>query len=198
MSRPRGLLATLFAALALGACGSDSEPHTETSRPIERLDSLPRLPAGWGVHVNPSGGFAFALPPGWQARDSGTYTVVRSFDRLVAVSVGADRTREALTLPLGEFATRTLLALQGFEGELDPSEPRQLPHRYDAVAVEAEGTAERSGVAQRVQLVVMRRGGLATITVAIAANAIPAATPSELIAERMVETLRSRPVGGGV
>jgi hypothetical protein len=197
MRWPQALLATLLAALALAACGSDSDPAEDPApRPAESVDPLPRLEEGWRPHLNPAGGFAFGLPPGWKASDRGTATLVRSFDRLAVVSISADRTREALELPLGEFASRALAARPGYEDPLKGSKPREFEHRYDAAAVRARGIAESSGVEQRIALIVLRRGKLATFTAVIGVNARPAGAASGAIAEHMVETLRSRPVGG--
>lgn len=197
MSRTAALLAALLVALAFGGCGSDS-----TSVPPPRAEEppgvLPRLAPGWKPHVNSFGGFAFGLPPGWEARNRGTATAVTSYDRLAAVSISADRTREALELPLEDFATRALAARSGYEDALNPGEPQEFEHRYAGVVAEAEGVAESTGVEQRVEAIVLRRSKLVTITIVIAVNALPEGVPSEAIAERMVETLRTRPVGAGV
>ena len=198
MSRPNPLFAALLVAFALGGCGLDPDSPEPGQRPVESVDLLAPLPPGWKAHVNSDGGFAFALPPGWDAQNRGSSTLVRSYDQLAVVSISADRTREALELPLEAFATRALAARPGYEEALRPSEPRELQHRYASVVVEAQGTAKGSGVAQQVELVVLRRSKLVTLTVVIAVNASPEGEPSELIAERIVETLRSRPTGGGV
>jgi len=198
VTRPAALVAGLAAAfaVALGGCGSDSASDP-APRPAETFDELPPL-AGWKPHVNSSAGFAFGLPPGWEARNRGTATGVTSLDQLAVVTISADRTREALELPLEEFASRTLAARPGYERALSPNEPQGFEHPYAGVAVEAEGVAKGTGVAQRVEVVVLRRSKLVTLTAVIAVNASPAGAPSAVIAERMVATLRSRPIGGGV
>lgn len=193
------LRATLVAALLplwlpAAGCGSDAEdtdPEPPPPRP-ETAHQVPDLPDGWKVHVNRAGGFAFGLPPGWRARDRGTSTLVRSLDRLVAVSIVPDRTRDAIETPLDEFARRALIALPGFEGELEPSRERRFRHRYQGIRVEARARAARTGVRQHVQLVVLRRGRQATLTVVIAAS-VRGGEAGEGVAERMVRTLRSRP-----
>lgn len=195
--KPRASAALILAALALVAgCGGETEDEgpERMLRLPETADPLPKLPARWEPHLNRSGGFAFGLPPGWDIRDSGISSLVRSFDRLVAVSITPDRTSQALELPLEDFATRTLAALPVFDGEVDAGPARRIPHRYRALRIEATGTAAESGLRQRIQLIVVRRERRATFTVVIAASADRRARPSERLAERVVETLRSRPV----
>jgi hypothetical protein len=53
----------------------------------------------------------------------------------------------------------------------------------------------RTGVEQQVRLLVLRRDSIVTFTIVVAVNVKPAARPSERLAERMVRTLRSRPIG---
>ena len=188
--------AALALAVLAPGCGGDDEDEgaSEPPRPAETVDQVPDLPPRWEVHVNRAGGFAFGLPPGWKADDRRGSTVVRSFDRLVVVQITSDRTTEALETPLDEFATRALAALPGFEHKLEPSEPRKAKHRYEAVAVTATGKAAKSGVPERVRLIVLRRDRLVTFTVVIAANRARPAGASEAVAMALVRTLRSRPV----
>jgi hypothetical protein len=182
-------------AIALAGCGGSEAPEPEP-RPVEPADPLPDLPSGWRVHANPAGGYAFGLPRGWRARDRGTTTEVRSFDRLAAIAFTADRTGEALALDPAEFATRTAAATAGFEEPLDPGEPSAFEHRYEAAEVEATGTNARTGVEQDVSVIALRRDRLAVLTATIFANATPGARRADAIADRVVGTLRSRPVVG--
>ncbi len=190
------LVVAAIVALVWAGCGdADGDEPQPPARPPETVDRVPDLPARWKVHVNGADGFAFGLPPGWKADDRSGSTLVRSYDRLVAVSITADRTNDALDTPLEPFATRALVTLPGFEDQLEPGETRRFEHRYQGVAVAGTGTAVKSGVRQRLKLIVLRRDSLVTFTVVIAANRSEAAGASEAIAERLVRTLRSRPVG---
>ena len=197
MSRRAALLATLLAGFALPACGSDSEPRSDPPRRVESSDRLPPLPAGWRPFANRFGGYAFGLPPGWEAKRRGTATDVSSFDGLAKLSISADRTGDAVELPIEDFAVRVLAARPGYEEPIEPGEPREFEHPYAGAVVEAEGVAiaEGTGVAQRVEVIVLRRPQLVNLTIVIAANAIPEGLRSAWIAERLVETMRSRPVG---
>lgn len=194
-----GALAAL--AVALSGCDDDSDDTATTTttttpqpRPEETFQEVPDLPPGWKVHANRAGGFALGVPPGWKPDDRQGSTQVRSFDRLVAVSITPDRTVEGLEIPLEDFATRTLAALPGFEGELDPGPSRRFKHRYNGNEVRAAGKADETGVRQQVRVVVLRRDEIVTFTAVMAVNAKPAAHASERLAERILGTVRSRPI----
>src|SRR5688572_20394655 len=96
-SAPERAIASLAAlcVLAFGACGEDDEP-APPQRPRETVDKLPELPPDWKPYVNRQVGFAIGRPPGWRAEHRGGSTLLRSPDRLVAVSISADRTLEAV------------------------------------------------------------------------------------------------------
>jgi hypothetical protein len=182
-------------------CDDDAEspaPEPEpppAPRPVETRHEVPDLPGGWKAQVNQAGGFALGVPPGWKAADRGISTSVRSFDRLVAVSITPDRTAAALEIPLKDFATRALAALPGFERELEPGPDRRFRGRYRGIEVRGTGTAAESGVRQRVRLVVLRRDAIVTFTIVVASSTRPSARASENLAERMLRTLRSQPIG---
>ena len=186
---------TIVSASLLAGCDdeSDEPPPEPAPRPPETVHELPELPDRWGEQLNRAGGFALGVPPGWRARNQGISTIVRSFDRLAAVSITPDRTAEANDVALPDFATRALVALPGFEEDPSPRGEGSYAHRYAGFEARASGTATGSGVEQRLRLVVLRRGRLVTFTVVIAANA-HGGRASERIAERVVRTIRSRPV----
>lgn len=191
-----GTLAAL-AALTLAACGGGddgAEPEPEP-RPVEVAHKLPKLKRGWEPHLNRRAGIAIGEPPGWTTRDRGTTTVLRSPDKLIAITITADRTDDALDIPLEQFAARTFAALPGFEGELQPSEPRRFKARYPAAQVQGRGTAADTGVRQRLRVVVMRRKGIVTVVAVIAENARRADKVFSRNAVEAVQTIRTRPVG---
>lgn len=200
MAATRPILCVLVTlAVAIAGCDDDSDDSETTTttpapRPEETLQKVPDLPPGWTVHANRPGGFALGVPPGWEANDRGTATRVRSFDRLVAVSITPERTAEGLAIPLEDFARRTVGALRGFKEELDPGPSHRFKHRYQAVEVRAAGKA-KTGVREQVRVFVLRRDEIVTFTAVMAVNAKPSARPSEGLAERMLDTLRSRPPG---
>jgi hypothetical protein len=202
--RSRGLAVLVALALAVAGCGGDdSEDESPPPPPKERIETvhkLPKLPDDWKRYENRRGGFVVGLPPGWKApdRDRGPTSLIRSYDRLVAISISPDRASDALDLDLEEFATRALEALPGLEVDLSrPSPPKPYEHRYEAVRTTVEGKGSESGVRQRISLIVLRRDALVTFTVVIAASTDKRAQPSERLANKVVATLRSRPPSAG-
>ncbi len=203
--RPRGgLVAGLAAAFALvglpgcdgGGDSSDSTASTTTTTPpprtVETVDRSGDLPDGWSRFESGRGGFVVGIPRGWKAERRGRNALIRSYDRLVALSIASNRSLEAQSIALDEFATRTASALHGFQRPVNPSRPHPFEHRYDAVQVRATAT-EKSGVRERLRIVVLRRQDLVTFTAVLAANAKHGSGPAEDLALRVLDTLRSRP-----
>jgi hypothetical protein len=194
------LIAATVAAVGCGGGGGDeTQPPPPPKERVETVDKLPNLPDRWKRYENRRGGFVVGLPPGWKAsdRDRGPTSLIRSYDRLVAISISPDRTDEALGIDLDEFAARATAALPGLEGAAQPSDPKPYKHRYSAVQSTLEARDAESGVNERVSLIVIRRDHLVTFTVVIAANADRRARSSERLAREVVATLRSRPPSSG-
>jgi hypothetical protein len=184
------------AALAAGAAGcgdGDEEPRVTTL--VESAEPLPQLPKDWTVHHNEDAGFAIGVPPGWKARDRGITTELRSPEALAAVSVAADRTREVIDAPLAEVATATISAPIPKLRDVEPGDPRPFRHSYDAVALRATGASVREDFRQRLLLVILRREDIVTFTVLAAHNAEEHRRFYEGEIERMIRSLRSRPIG---
>ena len=194
----------LLAVGATAACGEKPEPEIAEAPPaVERAEALPELPAGWKELKNRAQGFALGLPPGWRqgarclrsSREEGTASVLCSPDRLLTLSIAADRTDEALELDPSTFARRALAGLAGSYRRFEEREPRPFRAHYPGAIASATGVARRSGVEQELSLVVLRRDGVANFTAAIAANAKRATPAHTALAERALRTLRSGPVG---
>jgi hypothetical protein len=189
----RGLawLAALCIVVALGACGEDDEP-APTERPRETVDKLPELRPGWKPYVNRRVGFAIGRPPGWRATHRGASTLLRSPDHLVAVSISADRTLEAVEFPLDDYVERAAEALPRFK-HLKVGRPRPFRDEYPAQAVGAAGV--KDGVRQRMLFIALRRRGVVTYPLLVARNAEKRSGYYYDEALRIVRTLRGRPVG---
>lgn len=192
------LALSLVLTLAGAGCGgSDDESTTTTTTtpkppPKETRDPLPERPEEWERYVNERGGYALLLPRGWEADADGPQALIRSYDRLVAISIAPDRTADGLATPIADYATNTADRLRGFKHGFDAKGQRPLKHRYDAVEVYGSGES-RDGVEQKASVIVLRRERIGTLTVVLAANAKPAARESVRIARRAVDTLRTRP-----
>jgi hypothetical protein len=182
-------------ALPLGGCdvGEKDEPPPA---PVEKADPLPKLPDRWSRHSNPKLGFAIGVPPQWSASDRRRSSLFRSPNRLVAVSVSADRSEGGLAVPIDEFADRVTKALPDLRG-LKAKRPRPFRARYDAVAVTATAKSKKGGVPQRLLVVVERREPFATYTVVVAANAKQGSGAHRDEVLRMVRSLRGRPARPG-
>ena len=190
--------AALLIAVALAGCGGDDESSSTTTTtapeppPKETRDALPDRPQDWEPYANAQGGYALLLPRGWEAEADGPQTLIRSFDRLVAISIAPDRSQAARETAIEDYATNTADELRGFEEGFEGKGMRPFEHRYEGVEVFGTGTS-RDGVDQKASVIVLRRDEVATLTVVLAANARPGARESVRIAERAISTLRTRP-----
>jgi hypothetical protein len=185
------LVAVLISVLALLLAGCDVAERDEPApAPRETADPLPKLPKRWSRHVNRRLGFAIGVPPRWSAGDRRRSSLFRSPDRLVAVSVSADRTEGGLSLPIEEFARRVTKALPDLK-RLRAERPRPFRARYDAAAVTATARLH-GGLRQRLLVVVQRREPFVTFTAVVAANAKQGARAHRDEVVRMLRSLRGR------
>ena len=202
--------AVTVAAVALGSlaagCGGDGNDESPKAPAAEQetAEHVESLPRGWTIARNPALGFELGQPPGWhdgekclrKGADRRTVTVMCSPDRLVTMSVSADRTDEAFQIDAGEFAARTMSGLgDGYRGGLEPGTQKPFKGHYPGAVVTAKGTAAGTGVDQDVAVVVLRRDSAANFTAVIAANADKPTDPAVKYAEHALRTLRSQPVG---
>ena len=214
------LVAALALAIGAAACGGDDEAESPTGETTsadgggtrtdaagpepetEKVDRPAELPAEWTREINRDAGFSIGLPPGWTSNRTGggQVSVLTSPDELITISVGADRTEGALQLPLDEFAIRTAEALGSevvgadrFEN-LDVGEAAPFDHAYEAVGVRAIGDSQRTGVPERILVVVARREGQAAYVFVVRENADEPPEPEtrDTIKE-IIRSLRGRP-----
>lgn len=196
MLRRQATLAALTLVAALAACGSEDEPQPpEVERQPETVDELPKLPRGFEPDMSRINGLAQGRPPGWKATEKGVATFLIAPDKLVVMSLSADRSDEALAGDLETLAVRTFGALEGYEGQLDPSEPSPFKHEYDAYEVEGQGVSAETGVRQNLRVIVLEREGTTVVTAVIAENAREKAPGEVKQALESLRTLRTRPVG---
>ena len=190
----------LAVALMAAGCGGSGDGPSSTSTtttepappPKETRDKLPNRPKDWSRFADDRGGYALLLPRGWSAEAKGARSLIRSYDRLVAISIAPDRSQAALDTAVAAYAKNTARDLNGFKDGLKIKRTRGFDHRYDAAEVDAKGRS-RDGVDQDVQVIVLRRDDVATITAVLAANAKATSSESVRLARRAIGTLRTRP-----
>src|SRR5438874_1726529 len=120
--RPRrGAIWVSAALLALAGCGAGPTVHAHTA--AEPAQAPAALPPGWRTYRDYSSGLSNGIPRGWRGAKRGDSLLVRSPDRLVAVSVTADRTRDTLSVPLDRLTRATLAGLPGYRGRLRAGKP---------------------------------------------------------------------------
>jgi hypothetical protein len=192
--RLRAPLTIAVAGLLACGCGSKDEPAPEpVEHKEETADKLPKLDRGWEEFVNAGAGVALGRPPGWSAKEQGAVTELVAPDELVASRISIDRTDDALGLDPKAAATQTAELLPGYEKPLDPGKAKPFKHEYEGAMVEAKGVAKKSGVPQRVSVIVLERKGVAVVTAVIAENADRNSGAESKQGLEAIRTLRTRP-----
>ncbi len=179
---------------------------TTTAVKRETPQPLPKLAPRWRHYINQRAGFAIGVPPRWKIAPRRRATLLRSPDRLIAVSATADRSPAGRGGSLDAYAKRTLQGLSEGRPEPDggpalyehlrPGRARRFRDTYDAVAIPALGRGAKGGVPQRLLLVVERRDALVTYPILVASNASHRSRFAGQV-PTMLRTLRGRPPGEG-
>ena len=187
------LIAALVGLLLTG-CGDDGEPDAGDPA-SERSDAAVKPPPGWRSVVNREAGFTIAAPRSWPARSANGGTLIRSGDRLVAVTVTADRSAAGRGREPARYARETLAQLPRFEGSVEPEVRPVRGSPYESALVEGTGSVETAaGREQRVAVAAFQRPEQVTYAAVIFSN--PATPPAdERAVRRMLRTLRARRPG---
>jgi hypothetical protein len=163
--RATALLAAALVAVAFPGCGEEDEFADSPDPATERNDPPAKPPPGWHTFTNRRAGFTLSVPPGWPARARKAATLIRSNDRLVAVTVAADRSESARTTPPREYAMRTFRALPGFR-DLKPGKRGEVAHSpYPSARVDGTATLTENRQRQRITVAAFRRPGRVTYTI---------------------------------
>lgn len=183
------LAAAVVAGLAGIGCGDDDEFTGAPDPATERNDPPAKPPPGWRTFSNRRAGFTISVPPGWPARARGSATLIRSDDRLVAVSVAADRSEPARTTGARQYARRTFRALPNFK-KLKLKRTRRVERSpYMSARVDGAGTLSNRKQRQRITVAAFRRPRRVTYTVV--AFSAPAGTARAEI-DVLLASLRAR------
>ena len=184
------------AAAALAACGDDddgSDRDRITTEAVERGDPPVKPPPGWRTVRNPFAGFTISAPSTWAATTTPKRTVIRSDDRLVALSVSADRTDTGRGLSARDYARRTLRTLPKFVGVVDKKVSRVPGARYQSALLHATGTVSPSNLSQRISVAIFTRPGLVTYGVLVFRNAGVKPRFNDRTVGTMLRSLRAQP-----
>lgn len=184
------------AALALAACGDDDDTSDKdriTTEAVERGDPPVKPPAGWRTVRNPFAGFTISAPNSWAATTTPKRTVIRSDDRLVAVSISADRTAPGRGLSARDYARRTIRTLPKFVGVVEKGVSRVPGSRYQSALLHATGTVSPSNLSQRISVAIFTRPGLVTYGVLVFRNAGVKPRFNDRTVSQMLGSLRAQP-----
>ncbi|MGI8945061.1 MAG: hypothetical protein ACR2GL_02330 [Thermoleophilaceae bacterium] len=163
-----------FAALALlpaGCAGGDDQPREAAPPARERTDPPTTPPRGWRTVRNTVAGFTVAVPGSWTSRTKAGRTIIRSDDRLVAVSISADRTQPGRELTPRRYARRTVRELPRFAGRIDGRVTRVPGSSYDSALLTALGTVAPNSLSQKITVAVFQRPGRVTYGALLFRNA---------------------------
>lgn len=183
------LAAALIAGLAGAGCGEEDELTGSPNPAKERNDPPAKPPLGWRTFTNEPAGFTLSVPLGWPARTRGSATLIRSSDHLVAITVAADRSEAARTVPPRRYALRAFRALPGFRN-LKPAEVARKVEGspYKSGRVNGTGTLVRRRQLQQITVATFQRPQRVTYTVVAFSGS--AAHAGEL--NRLLASLRAR------
>ena len=140
--------------------------------------------------MNRQAGFSVAVPPRWTMRRQKNGTLVRSADRLLVLSLQADRSEAGRDTPAAAYALRTLESLPGFRELEGATGPPLRGSPYESGLAVGIGTREATQQPQRVTVAALRRPGLVTYA-AVAFSDARARHGRAL--RRLLATLRGRP-----
>ena len=185
------ITAILLAGLGAAGCGDDDE--RDSAPPAERVDRPAEPPPGWRTVVDDRAGFSISVPPGWRARSGRDGSLVRSPDRLAAVSVQADRGASARVTPPDRFARDTIASLPGYR-DLTARDTRDVAGSpYPNARIDGTGVRASGGTLQRVTVAVMQRPGAVTYAAVAFRDARRTGRPEARALDRLLASLRARP-----
>lgn len=115
--------------------------------------------------MNRRAGFSLSLPRDWSGRTRRGATLVRSADRLLAVTVAADRGEAGRETRPRAYARTAFRALPGFRRLRADGTGRVRRSPYANARIDGAGVLARRGQRQRVTVAAFRRPGRVTFTV---------------------------------
>ena len=163
--RAIAVLLAATAALAVTGCDEEDEFTGSPDPSKERSDRPADPPPGWRTIANRRAGFTLSVPPGWASRTRKGATLVRSDDRLVAVTVAADRSEAGRATRPRQYARRTFRALPGFRKLRSTPVRRVRGSPYRSARADGGGTLTDRRQRQRITVAAYHRPRRATYTI---------------------------------
>jgi hypothetical protein len=159
------------ALLALTGCGGgDSKKKSDVPNPKdEPTDAAAKPPAGWHTVKNKIAGFTVSAPDSWADAPTKAATAIRSDDKLVVVSIAADRSPKGANTSAKNYATETLKATTSAKTDGKVHTIKGSP--YDNAYIVATGKIPGQKIPQTVTTVIYHRKGHVTYGMLIFANA---------------------------
>jgi hypothetical protein len=188
LSRRSRTLALLAAIAVAAGCGDDDPKPVK-----EHADPAAKPPHGWKTVRNRAAGFTLSVPKSWTAKFKTTATLIRSKDKLLVITVAADRGADGRELSPGEYARRTLDALPEFEGSVLPATHRVHRSPYRNARVDGAGSLKTSKRTQRIVVVAYKRPERVTYALIAFYNPKVPASYYEPTLRRVLRSLRGQP-----
>ena len=186
---PAALLAVAALTLPIAGCGGgNDEPATTGAETVERPAPPP---SGWRTVRNGVAGLTVAVPPRWTAATKRGATLIRSDDRLVSITVAADRTKPGRELAPAQYARQTLESLPKFEGSIRPGTRRVPSSPLESARVEGSGTLSTSRRAQRITVAAFQQPGSVTLVAIVFRNAKVHPRFNDRRIDRLLRTVRT-------
>jgi hypothetical protein len=182
----RTLLAAAAVAVALAGCGDDDSERVVRVTP----DPPVKPPAGWRTVRNERAAFTVAAPRDWRARQQGAATLIRSPDRLTAITVTVDTGEAGRHLAPGDYARAGLEFLPDFEGSLKPQVRRIHGSPYPSARVDGSGTLGTSPRTQLITVAAFRPRGGPIYAIFGFRNARATRARNERVLSRVLRTFR--------
>lgn len=173
-------------------CGGDERIEGSPDPSTERTDRPAKPPAGWRTFVNRRAGFSLSLPRDWSARTRRSATLIRSSDRLLAVTVAADRGAAGRDTRPRRYAMSAFRAVPGFR-RLRPREAgRVRSSPYASARVDGSGVLAQRRQRQRITVAAFRRPGRVTYTVIAFGAEVRGRPVHRASLNRLLASLRAR------
>src|SRR3954447_9122684 len=163
----------LTLAIAGAGCGSSGDSGSPPPDPAsERADHPAKPPTGWRTVTGGQAGFTIAVPRGWSVRKHGAVVRIRSDDKLLAMSVTADRSEPGRDTSARAYSEETMRKLPGFTRALKPHDAKKVKGSpYKSERVDGRGILRSKHRPQVVTVASFHRPGQVTYTLVVFRNA---------------------------